>query len=99
MQLEHTKEVKIIVDYYDVEVLIHKIYGSHFEIVAQEEASNDSNLTFTVEAKEPEYDWDRDELEKFTSNRTSDCSTSLILNDMCRKGIIEPGNYLINISW
>jgi hypothetical protein len=99
MELAHSKEVKIIVDYYDLEVLIDETYGSNFELVAQEEANNDSSVTFTVEAKEPEYDWNKKELADFKANKTNDCSTRLILNDMCLRGIIEPGNYLINISW
>jgi hypothetical protein len=97
MKLTHRKEIKIIVDYNDLETLINETYGSNFDLVAQEEANNDMTLSFYVKPEIANYY--KDNLEEFKSNITDRCPTSVILNDLCLSGIIESGNYLVHISW
>lgn len=94
------KKVSYIeLDYGELEDLIKKTYGHSYEFVAQEELMNDMSKTYSVK-KEVLEQWDQEDLDGFiTSGRIKNWRTHTILTDLANKGIIEEGDYLINISW
>lgn len=90
------------IDYKDIEKLIREVYKIHsYNIVAMEEAFEDSALRFDVEAKVDEID--REDIEDFLRGRKEyTCNmymTGPLLNDMCNKGLIKPGKYLVEVCW
>lgn len=87
------------VNWYDLEELICKIYSIDYEFQADVECDNDTSHDFNIK-KEVFNDWDRDRLKDFidTNGRKTNM-TRVLLKDMCNKGILSPGNYLIQISY
>ena len=87
------------VEYYDIDNFVKQVYGYDFSIAASEELKNDSQKTFLVKKEE------LDEYEKETIEVFMKCGedhgfmTGVLLNDLCNKGFIEPGEYLVNVSW
>ena len=67
---------------------------------ASEECGNDVAKTYTVERDESD-DVDRDEVNAFEekAKRSGMWVSGALLNEMCRRGIIEPGEYIIEVSW
>ena len=89
------------VDYYEFEKFVIEYYGfenREWSFVADQECGNDCNIAFTVNGKVDEYD--EDELEKFKANPEQiGYFANALLNDFARKGLIEKGQYLINVCW
>lgn len=84
------------VDYNEVDKIINKYFfdgQSIYECVPDEEWSNYSSHEITVDGLV-----DEDEA-KDIANRSREYMTSTYLNDLCRRGIIEKGIYLIKVSW
>lgn len=97
MELKTSKVTHIKVKYDDLDRFIEHIYGvDEYSFVAEQEANNYSSYDFTVDGELDE--WDEEELRKFVEKK-SDCGPATILNDMCRREIIEPGEYLIEVYW
>lgn len=99
------------IDCFDVEKLIEQVYGIYttsplhpygyfrFSIVAMEEWGNDESHTYIVQ-REPLDTWDKGLLERFMDNPYGSAyCLSIILTDLCNNGYIEPGEYLIDVSW
>lgn len=99
MKLKHTKETIIRVEYYDLEEFASKIYGlQEYNFAAVEECGNDSSHSFDVDGNLDDYDVE--EAEKIKNEHTVDSYQNyILLNLLCKEGHIEPGNYLINVSW
>lgn len=98
MKLKHTKEVKIIVDYNDLEAFIEEIYGHEYEIVSMEEWNNSESHTFNIKGERID-DYNMKYITFLEKGNPKQYSLRVILIDMCNNGYIEEGNYLINISW
>jgi len=74
------------------------IYLREFEFVAIEEANNDSCYTYNITGKL--YNWDVTEMEEmYEAKKFDDFSTRRILDYLCSKGVVEKGDYLIDVSW
>lgn len=79
------------------ELLIFKVYKKRIEMT---ESLNDSTHEFIVEAKNDEYEYDKETVEKALQNGYMPCwQYYTILNDLCSKGHIKPGRYFIRVSW
>lgn len=91
----------IEVDYYEFEKFVSEQYGFEsrdWSFVADQECENDCNISFTVDGKLDEYD--EEELERFKTNPdTTGNIANALLNDFARKGLIDKGQYLINVCW
>ena len=95
-----TKRVSYLkVSYREIERFICKVYGiPHYNIVATEEWSNDSQ--HRVRAEKGELDqWDLEKLDKVKSGREPSFSFRAVMTDLCNRDLIEPGDYLIDVSW
>lgn len=65
------------------------------------ESNNDSQHTYRVTA-EPDSSakYNVRKLEKIIAiGGCEHWSLHLVLDDLCRAGVIEPGEYLVNVSW
>jgi hypothetical protein len=99
-----TKKVVLEVDYIDLDEAITTFLKSKsftnkdfdkfgYESTAENEWNNDCQHSFEVYAELPDvYDQ-----EKLSANEEP--STNALLNWMCADGLIEPGEYLVNVSW
>lgn len=96
------KETFIVVSYRDIEKLICETYGippSKLCLPSLEEANKDSYRVFSVEKKELAK-VDKEILDNFVKTHLHTYGIGYIfLQDMCFKGIIEPGPYLVQFSW
>ena len=87
------------IDYAEWERVVAEIYSAKgWSFVADHEGNNDSNYSFDVNGKMD--DWDEGHLKEFKK----DCNkggwvTQVLLDDLCRNGIINPGVYLIEVCW
>ncbi len=90
------KQISYSIEYYEFDDLIKEVYGIDYESIIDQD--NDSTLKINVDGKFDDYD--ETNLEFFLNSGVQEYYTNrLLLNDLCRKGLIEPGLYLINISW
>ncbi len=95
-QNKFEKQIVYSIAYYDLDNLINKIYDIKFESALDQ--MNDSTLSLSVDGTLSEYD-QKDLVEFFSTGIQEYNTLRLLLNDMCRKDMIEPGNYIINICW
>jgi len=91
-------ETFIVVDYNDLNSFITKIYGIDFEIVEDQEMSNDSCITIKVK-KEKLLSGDIEELIKRKKDKYVIYILHTLLTDLVNKNLIKEGKYLIKVSW
>ncbi len=95
MKLKVEERKAFFVDYHDLDKFINHHYPilqSKFEFVADEEMNNDSEkeINVTGEAK-----WGEKEIQRGEGMYM----TSALLNDACRRGLLEKGTYIISVCW
>jgi len=103
MNLKHVKKQLIVVDYGDLDEFISDIYGREYEIVAdlelmQEGIFNDVSKS-TLVKKEQLDKWQQGELNKWKTSGRGNRMFHTLMTDLCNRDLIEPGEYLIEISW
>ena len=96
--LNHKKRSVITVEHNDMDKFISEVYDRTFEFVADEEANNYSSYEFTVERKTLD-DYDTKKLDGFKATGKGQFLSLLLLTDLCNKGLIESGDYIIQVSW
>ena len=97
----HTRPVIYhTLDYKEWERVVAEVYEVEgWSFIADHESSNDCNHSFTVDGKSL-TDWDEKEIEIFKKDYNEvGWITQALLNDMCKRGLVEPGVYLIVVSW
>ena len=78
--------------------IVNRAYGkTDFSLVANEELSNDISKKYTI-LKKKLSEYDQKDLAQFIDSDKSWVSYILI-QDLCNKGILEEGVYIINVSW
>jgi len=90
------------IDYSDFNAIINKEYGTKdYEFVADVECGNDSQSSFEVRDDDKYFgDYEQEDIEKFRKDHVgSGYMAGTLLNDMCRRGKIKPGSYLISVYW
>lgn len=95
--LNATRRVMFEVDWHDLEEAINKHYGKDYEFVPDIECGNDSSHDFRVDGKVNQYDQER--LDEFKETGDYNFLAGTLLNDLCRQGLIEPGDYLVQVCW
>lgn len=101
MKLEYTVKTIKEIDYYDLDNIITEFLKSKkysdknfdkngYECIAENEWSNYQSHSFDIEPELPDEE---------DQKNIRYLGTGEILNWMCFDGIIEPGEYLVNISW
>ena len=98
MEFPGVKKTIFEVDYNDLDRFIaHHYQLNYFEGTL--ESSNDTSHSITVE-KEPLSKWDVTDMEKILKDGNCEYwKLHIVLQDLCNKGIIEPGQYLVRVSW
>lgn len=101
------KKVTYHVGYSEVERAItdyftqnHGFSGEYYEIPDLEEASNGVSLEFNIDGKLS--DREQEDIDKAIQAKTfskSKWRTRLFLDYLCKNGVIEPGDYVIRVSW
>jgi hypothetical protein len=96
-KLEYTKKTFKVVDYCTLEKLIEEEYGKEYSFAASEECVNDSEHEFEVRA-EPLDKWQAGAIIDF-KRHGGNCSARALMQDMVNRKVMEPGRYLISVSW
>jgi hypothetical protein len=91
-------------DYSELEEIIKREYGQELEVAIDLEAANDTAHSFHFEV----HPWDAgsildkhamDCLAKFKAHGTGSYLTRVLMQDMVNNGVLQPGYYLIQVSW
>ena len=88
------------IEYQEIDRIINEYYKptSKFQFLADSESANDTSHRFRADGDVNAYD--QEELEEFKkNNRGKLFMTQILLNDLCSKGEIPKGNYLIMVCW
>jgi hypothetical protein len=100
------KETVITIEYGELEDIVNKAYSiTDYEFVAVEECGNDSSHRFDVGEIKP-FDpenvldkYDLEKLEKVKAGKVPTYSNHIIFRDLVNRGILEPGTYIVEVSW
>ena len=96
-ELRAKKKEYTVVEFGDLERFISQEYGHLFEFAVDQESGNDTYYAFSVERELDDYE--RKYIQEFEKTGTGVYLARALLNDLCIKGKIEPGEYLIRVSW
>jgi len=98
--LKYVKKTIFHVDYNDFNKLVNDFYKPPlgYEFVADVESANDSTHEFRVRKNDLD-EWDKQDIERFRNDGKYQWLAGRLLNDLCDKGIIDPGEYYIRVSW
>lgn len=93
--MRSVKKTIIQVDYNDLDEAIKKYLNLSipFESVAYQEWNNDSQYEFHIDGRVDDYNRDQIAKGKYMYG------IGTILNMMCADGLIEVGNYMIDVNW
>ncbi len=91
-------KVSNYVEYYDLEKFVKERYGHKIEIVAMEEASNDTSLVFFVDGVISSGYSDKIE-HWLETGEFFHFGTNIILQKLCYDSYIPAGEYVIEVSW
>lgn len=95
MELKTEKREVFLVNYKNLNEFINYHYPNlkdKFEIVADEELNNDSEILIGVTGEIDEY------TESEIKSGETDFMTTAYMDDLCKKGVIPAGKYLIQVS-
>ena len=97
------KTTVTIITYRELEELIEKTYGHPFSFLEDQELSFSNYKLFDTNAylKLEEGEEDSGELEAFKNNGDNEYGylVDQLISDMAYKGVIEHGNYLVEVFW
>ena len=83
----------------EIDALVRKAFGStEYEFRCDQECSNDSHYIFDVKMGPLDED-EQEDLDTFIATGNGAWLTRTIFKHLCNKGIMEPGEYLVNVSW
>ena len=101
-QLKMKTKTYYEVDYNDLEEFIRTVTGHDYEIVCNEESSNDSSKTYSVTGFKSDYEkqyklpnW----VEFKNTGRNKIFMLGTILNGLAEDGHIPMGEYIVDICW
>lgn len=99
MKLRVKKVTYFEVSYSDLETLIQEEYGHNYSVVANLEAHNDSKEETQALIGELD-DNDKKNIERYKQTGSEQgISVFILMCDMAERGVIEEGDYLIDICW
>jgi hypothetical protein len=98
MELKIKKAEYYEVNDSDLNAFIKEQYGQEYDFASCEEAIADNSRIFSVKSGNL-YPNDLSKLKDFKSTGRCNYFTDILLMDLCNRGLIEPGEYLIRVSW
>jgi hypothetical protein len=89
------------VDCFNLEQFVKEQYpdAKPYSFVADQECGNDSVHRFRVSKESLLQDYDRRRVEDFAAGKRVSGITGALLDDLCRRGLIEPGTYVVSVCW
>ena len=90
-----------VMDYYEFSELVANVLGveAHtLEVVADEEWNNDSDYAYSIDGELDAWE-QKDIATNLAAGTYGGYMASTWLNYLCSIGTIQPGNYLITVSW
>lgn len=94
MPLKYREKVIREVDYHNLDDFISEVFGIEYECIAYEEWGNSQSHLFEVTPKELD-EYDQDKIEEGDYHHI----LSGLLDEACHRGLLEPGEYLIDVYW
>lgn len=92
------KTVKIV-DHHDLDDFISFHYSLPFSVVADQELNNYSYKMVTVESK-PLDEWEQEDLRRLSERREYSTGVlNALMTDLCNRGFLDSGSYLIRVFW
>ena len=102
MKLKHQTKTFFEVDGFDLTDFICNYYGctkNHYNFGIDQEMGNGDEKSFTIKKEELD-EYEQEILDNFVDTKQSEGYIShILLQDLCNKGLIEEGNYLISLYW
>lgn len=92
-----TKQIHTV-DSYDLDAFISEHYEREFEFVADQESGNDQGHAFNVKKDDLES-WHTKDLATFREGGHPTFVAGTLLQDLCNRGFIPEGDYLVKVSW
>lgn len=90
-----TTEKTFHIDAFDMEEITEAVYGTRIEML---ESNNDTTHEYHVAPTVSERDQIR--LDNSIIGGYLDYNSyGIILNDLCKRGLLEPGHYFLRMSW
>lgn len=86
------------IEWTELEQFIEAVYGQKYDIISDMEWDNDSEHSFKVK-KAPLKDYEANQVEQFKATGKGGYIAYAILDDLCNRGFILEGEYLINVCW
>jgi hypothetical protein len=96
--LQFTTQTINTVGYSEFNRFVASVYGHRFEIVADQELSNDSQATFTAK-KEALDEYDQERIDEFAATGKYSYLTHTIFTDLANRDLIPEGEYLVEVCW
>lgn len=92
------KEIVLKMDYRLFDEIVNKFYNkNNYDIVAYEELNNYSSKEYNIKKKKLSP-YDEKNLQNFIDTDYQ-WVTQILFQDLCNKGILEEGKYIIDVSW
>ena len=85
------------VEYGDLEQLIGDTYGKEFSVISALCCGNDT--MHSVRAQNCADKWEKREIQDWLDGGHEEIGLHGIFSDMCEKGLLEAGDYLVNVYW
>jgi hypothetical protein len=92
------REIIMVCEYGEIEDIIKDTYGKYYGIPSGEELNNDSSLTFNC-AKGALDQYDHETLDRFIATGSGDWLLNILVADLCNKGKLAEGKYVMYVSW
>jgi hypothetical protein len=88
------------VSYRDLERFIHEQYplAKWYGFVPDQECGNDSDHAFTV-SNGPLDEYEKERVGKVAAGEIETFVTGALLDDLCARGLIPAGDYLVSVCW
>jgi hypothetical protein len=94
MKLKHTIQTNIKIDSSDLNDLVKEVYKRDYCFEADMETGHDDIIEITVEKGEL-GDYDAEKLKDFLRIGEHNRVASALMNDLCNRGYIIEGDYLV----
>ena len=101
MRGEMKKKTIICTDYSELEQLINHTYKQDYEIMPMEEVgSSQYAATYTQHVKKGGLSaYDKERLQTLLDGTPEQFMLNVIMQDMGNKGVLEEGEYIIDVNW
>jgi len=95
-----TTKTVVEMDYREFEYHVKETYGVAYEYACSEELNNYTSKTYDYSTKKPLDEYDAKRLAQFmVSKGDSMMIAHVLFQDMVNKGVLQPAEYLVQLSW